>query len=106
LSVHYPEGQVPDYSQVIVLALIQALPWLVGGVVVAGVLGWSPLGRSLRRTTTGDDAAMREVHGELTAIRQELAEAQERLDYSERLLMAPKVDAPIQPVARRSLTPV
>ena len=97
---------MPDFSQLLILTFVRASAWLVGGVAIAGILGWSPLGRGLRRRSNSDDAALRELQGEMTALRQELAEVHERLDYSERLLTAARHDPINQPLPPRSLTPV
>lgn len=54
------------------------LPVLIG----VGVVGLGPIGRALARRIAGSDAEQ----AELERLRQEVAELQERADYSERIL--------------------
>ncbi len=54
------------------------LPLLIG----VGVLGLGPIGRAIARRIIGADAE----RAELESLRQQVAELQERADYTERLL--------------------
>lgn len=68
------------------LNLLPALPWIVGGVAGLSVISFGPLGRALAqrlRHGTEDQAA---ILDEMAAVRGELGEVLERLDYTERLL--------------------
>lgn len=86
------------------------VPWLLAGVVVAAVIGWSPLGRGLlHRSKKGElgDPSLRDLVDEVNAMRGELADVHERLDWAERTITnadLQRIDPP--PVTRRSTTPV
>ncbi len=102
---------MPSWQTLFDYQMIRVLPWIVGGVVCAVLLGWSPLGRGvfrwMKRPAT-DDAAIRELHNELDAVRVELSELQERLDYAERMLATEsreRVQLPLQEIEKH-LTPV
>ena len=78
-------------------------------LIATGVLGLGPIGRALARRVSGGDAERQE----LEALRQQVAELQERTDYSERLLGALRretgpqsgLSAP-RPPENRPVTPV
>ena len=76
-------------------------------LIATGVLGLGPIGRALARRLGGGDAERQE----LEALRQQVAELQERTDYNERLLgalrSAPESRLPApRPPDTRPVTPV
>ncbi len=77
------------YLQHLLLVLINASPWLLGGAAGLGALFFSPLGRSLvryLRERERDVGLTEDVLAELTQLRQSLSEVIERLDGTDREL--------------------
>lgn len=94
--------------------LAGALPWLLSVLAAAAVLGWSPLGRALLRYLRGreqESMLLEDLIAHTTAMRQEIADAVERLDATDRLLRgqntadrppaASEMQAPLNPLPRQ-----
>ncbi len=95
--------------QTLLFRLAEHAQWIVPAVFATAVFGLGPIGRAFaRRLSSG--AAERE---EITALREQLGELIERLDYTERLLsqtpcQPPPTSAPpvTRPTDERARTPV
>jgi hypothetical protein len=90
--------------------LAAVLPWLLGGALGVAVISVSPLGRvAVRhlRARREEQDLLEELVIQVSAMRQELAEAAERLDGTDRLLRAlmPPHGAPVQPARPSTLAP-
>jgi hypothetical protein len=87
------------YWQVFLYHVPEVLPWLLGGLVGLVAISFSPLGRALvghLRTRRGEADILEDLVTHVGAMRQELAEALERLDAAERRLRQPPGKLPIE----------
>jgi hypothetical protein len=107
----------PDtYLNGVIWALIGALPWFAGFVLVCGVVAWSPLGKLMvrhLRDRARTDALLEANNVELLEVARALATMTERLDATEQLLLRltrgdrafPKLPPPAADVPGEAWTP-
>jgi len=95
--------------QTLLFRLAEHAQWIVPILIATGVLGLGPIGRALARRISGGDTERQE----LESLRQQVAELQERADYSERALGALRRGVPPEsglpaprPPESRPVTPV
>jgi hypothetical protein len=85
------------YFDLFLQALAHDLPWVVGGLGAAGILGWSPLGRAIARALRDRGRALEleeSLSAQLADLQRTLSEVNERLDVTEqRLLRLPAADS-------------
>ncbi len=84
-----------------ILALVLPILGLSGGLVLAGLKGWSSHKVKMREAPEGDTErlfeAMQQLHDELGSVREDVAELQERMDFTERVLSEVKARNAIGP---------
>jgi len=84
------------YLPVFLSSLATALPWLGGGLLATGILGFSPFGRALagylheRRRSL---ALTEELNGRLEIMERSASEVLERLDATEHYLRQAQLQA-------------
>jgi len=83
--------------------LVDAAPWLIAILGGLAILNFGPLGRALRARLQGPNRA--DLEERLEELRSELASANERLDYLERLAVQ-RPGAVALPPAAEPTTPV
>jgi hypothetical protein len=85
------------YFDLFLQALARNLPWILGALAVAGMLGWSPLGRSIARALRDRSRTLEleeSLGAQLSDLQRTLSEVNERLDVTEqRLFRLPAADA-------------
>lgn len=97
------------YLDIFFQTLARNLPWIMGGLGMAGLIGYSPLGRAIA-------GALRERHKgleleesisvQLGDLQRTLAEVTERLDATEQRLQRQRLAPPAPPEPPRITTPV
>jgi hypothetical protein len=88
------------YLDIFLQALARNLPWIMGGLGVAGLVGFSPLGRAIA-------TALRERHrgfeleeglaGQLAELQRTLSDVTERLDATEQHLHRQRLASKVHP---------
>ena len=91
------------YFDLFLQALAHNLPWMIGVVAAAGILGWSPLGRSIARALRDRSATLEleeSMAAQLSELQRTLSEVNERLDVTERrLFRLPGADVAVRQAA-------
>jgi hypothetical protein len=88
------------YLDIFLQHLARNLPWILGGLGIAGLIGYSPMGRAIA-------TALRERHrgleleegisGQLADLQRTLSEVTERLDATEQHLQRQRLASPALP---------
>lgn len=84
------------------------LPWFVGGTAAVMLFSRSSLGKAvIHRLRHGnrDDEIPTAVRTELEQVRLQLTELQERVDFTERVMLRERADVPELPASRQPRTP-
>ncbi|MEO8451967.1 MAG: hypothetical protein ABI647_19405 [Gemmatimonadota bacterium] len=95
---------VATIAQVILsskLGIAYAIPTTIVGCVMLAIALKGPLGRAiamrLEGKTAGESLPPEQVFGEIDELKNRVAELEERVDFSERLIASRKHDAPMDP---------
>ena len=83
------------------LGIAYAIPTTIVGSVMMAIALKGPLGHALAMRlggkTEGDPLPQEQVFGEIDELKNRVAELEERVDFSERLIAQRKHDAPVEP---------
>jgi ubiquinone biosynthesis protein UbiJ len=92
-----------------ILALVLPILAVSGGLVLAGFKGWSNHKLKMREAPDGDTErlfeAMQQLHDEVGSVRDDVAELQERMDFTERVLSEVKSRNAIGPGDATQVSP-
>jgi hypothetical protein len=92
-----------------ILALVLPIMGLGGGLLLAGLKGWSNHKLKMREAPGGDTErlfeAVQQLHDEVGSVRDDVAELQERMDFTERVLSEVKSRNAIGPGDATQVSP-